>query len=165
MCRGVVLAATSATWVIAAHGIGYGSMPDTVLTLLLAAGVAAVGIALAGKQYSLSRVVAVLGAAELAAFLLVSFDPDGIDMAALDDLAMIGAHATAVVVTALLLVGADAALFALVCAVRRLLPILVAPAPNASEVDRPRPTIASDCRFTAALLCRSNARRGPPVAA
>ncbi|HEX5120184.1 MAG TPA: hypothetical protein VFW65_33785 [Pseudonocardiaceae bacterium] len=102
-------------------------------TLLLACGVGAIGIALAGRQYSLGAVVAVLGAAQL--------------------------------VTSLLLVKADTALFALARAVRRLLPTLAAPAPIVVAGCCPRPTAAPRGQVTAMSLCRNNARRGPQVAA
>jgi hypothetical protein len=168
VCRGVVLAAASATLAIAAHGIAGGGTADPVPTLLLAFGVSAIGIALAGRQYSLGAVLAVLGAAQLVTHLLLAADMT--DMARMtastpDGLAMIGAHAVAVLITSVLLVKADTALFALARALRGLVPVLVAPAPIVVARHSPRPTAEPLGRLVATSLCRGNARRGPPVAA
>jgi hypothetical protein len=166
-----MLAASSATLAIVAHGVAGGGLPDTALTLLLVFIVSAVGIAVAGRRYSLGAVAAVLGAVQLITHLLLSFDSTGIDgmagmnVATVGGLAMVGTHVLAVAITSVLLVQADAVLFTLARAVRRLLPILVAPAPIIAEAPRPRPAVASRDHLAAVLLCRINARRGPPVAA
>lgn len=168
VCRGLALAAVSATLAVAAHGIAGGGMPGIVPTLLLSFGVSATGIALASKRYSLGTVVALLGVTQLVTHLLLSVESTGMSGMGpemFNGVAMLGAHAAAVLVTSLLFVWADALLFALARTLRRLLPIVVGPAPVAPGPHRPRPTTAPRNQCTAVSLCRINARRGPPVAA
>ncbi|HEY1573288.1 MAG TPA: hypothetical protein VGG05_18240 [Pseudonocardiaceae bacterium] len=169
VCRGVMLAVASSTLAIAAHGVAGGGLPDTALTLLLVFGVSAVGIAVAGKRYSLGAVAGVLGTVQLVTHLLLSFDSTGMDgmagmnMATAGGLAMVGAHAVAVVLTSVLVVRADAVLFALARSARRMLPMLVAHAPVIAHARCPRPAAAPRRDLAAVALCRINARRGPPV--
>lgn len=168
VCRGVVLAAASAALAVAAHGIAGGGMPGMVPTLLLSFGVSATGIGLANRRYSLGVVVVLLGVTQLVTHLLLSVDSSGMSGMSpetFNGLTMLGAHAAAVLVTSLLLVWADTLLFALARTLRRLLPIVVAPAPIAVARQRPRLSAASRGHVTAVSLCRINARRGPPVVA
>lgn len=168
VCRGVVLAVASTVLTIAAHGMAGGGLPSTVPTVLLSVGVSGTGMALATRRYSLGAVLGVLGVTALITHLLLSVesnDMSGMNPATSNGLTMLGAHAAAVLTTALLLVWADTLLFALAKAVRRLLPTLVTPAPITTRPRCPRPTTAPRGPFTTVSLCRSNARRGPPVAA
>ncbi len=173
--RGVVLAVTSAALAVAAHRIAGGGVPDAVSTMLLTLGVAIVGVALASKRRSTGAILIVLGAAQLAMHLLLSFDTTtmpGMGMSGMTpagppfgSVAMMSAHAVAALVTAILLAKADAALFAVAEALARLLPtILIAP-PVPTGPARLRPSVAPRVRSTAVSLRRDNARRGPPVAA
>lgn len=168
VCRGVGLAAASAALAIAAHGIAGGGMPGTVPTLLLSLGVSATGIALASKRYSLGSVIVLLGVTQLVTHLLLSVestDMSGMSPETFNGLAMLGAHATAVLITSFLVVWADTLLFALAGAMHRLLPITVGPPRISTESRCPRLTAAPRGHVTAVSLCRINARRGPPVAA
>jgi hypothetical protein len=168
VCRGAGLAVVSAVLAIAAHGVAGGGLPGTVPTLLLSLVVSATGIALASKRYSLGSVTVLLGVTQLVTHLLLSVDSTGMSgMSAetFNGLDMLGAHAAAVLVTSVLVVRADALLFALAGALRRLVPMLLVPAPVAVETRCPRPTAAPRDHVAAVSLCRINARRGPPVAA
>lgn len=169
MCRGVLLAGTSAALAIAAHAVAGGGLPDTGLTVLLTAGVAAVGVALADRRRSTWTLLAVLGAAQLATHVLLTVDMSGMAGMAAEGLefngtTMLIAHMVAVTVSALLLARVDDAVFLAASVFARLLPtVLVPPEPTTPPAVRPVgvPVVPP----AAVLLCRGNARRGPPVAA
>ncbi len=169
-CRGGVLAVTSATLAVAAHAVAGGGLPDAGVTALLTIGVAAVGVALADRRRSIGAIIAVLGAAQLATHVLLSFAEMGMagDMGMVGHgytLPMLGAHAVAVLLSAWLLVRADDALFLAASVLARLLPRLLS-LPGVPEAPQhPRPAVPGQDRSTTVLLRRSNARRGPPVAA
>lgn len=167
-----MLAAVSATLAIAAHALGGGGLPATGLTLVLTAGVAGIGVAIADRRRSTGTILAVLGAAQLVTHVLLSFN--AMHMAGntvvlaprqTDSAAMLGAHTIAVLLSAVLLAKADAALFLIIAVLAMLLPSLLTapPVPAAPAGARPR-AIPQD-RSTAVLLRRSHARRGPPVTA
>jgi hypothetical protein len=171
VCRGVVLAGTSAALAIAAHAVALGGLPDAGLTLLCMAVVAAAGMVLAGRRRSIWAILAVLGAAQLVMHVLMSLDMT--DMAGMagsglpyNGATMLLAHTVAVVVTAAMLFHADDAMFFVASVIARLVPtIVIAPPPAPGVPARLRPARAPVVRAAAALLCRANARRGPPVVA
>lgn len=168
MCRGVVLAVTSAALAIAAHAVGGGDLPGTGLTVLLTVGVAAVGIAMADRRCSGVSILVVLGVAQLATHLLLSFESMDMYMNSgagphVDGSTMLAAHAVAVPLTALLLTKADAALFLVAAVLARLLPTMLAIPPVPEAPARPLPRLRPVDRVATVLLCRSNARRGPPA--
>jgi hypothetical protein len=169
VCRGVVLAVTSATLAIAAHRLAGGGLPDTGLTIVLTFGVAGIGVTMASKQRSVWAILAVLGVAQLATHLLLSVET--MDMPGMGPgmmpygTSMIVTHVVAVLVTAALLTNADAAVFAVAAALARLLPVLVSAPPVPTAPTRPPPRVAPLLLPTSVLLCRANARRGPPVGA
>ena len=168
VCRGVVLAVTSAALAIAAHAVGGGEVSGTGLTVLLTVGVAAVGIAMADRRCSTVAILAVLGSAQLATHVLLSFEsmdmhPNQGPGPHVDGTLMLGAHAVAVLLTAGLLARADAVVFLVAAALARLAPPLVTPPPVARPPARPLPRVRPRDLLTAVLLCRSNARRGPPA--
>ncbi len=138
--------------------------------MLLTLGIAVIGVVMASGRRSTGAILAVLGADQLAMHALLSLDTMdmsamGMDVASLDGVTMIGTHAVAVPITAVLLAKADAAVFMVAAALARLLPtVLVAP-PVLTAPALLRPSVAPRIRATAVLLCRDNARRGPPVAA
>jgi hypothetical protein len=170
VCRGVALAVTSATLAIAAHRLaGGGDPPDTGLTIVLAFGVAGIGVTMAGKQRSVWAILAVLGVAQLATHVLLSvntMDMPGMGPAGMQyTTGMFGAHAIAVLVTAAVLTKADAAVFAASAALARLLPTLLSAPPVPGAPVRPLPRVAPLVRPVSVLLCRENGRRGPPVRA
>ncbi|HVV17997.1 MAG TPA: hypothetical protein VHF06_01085 [Pseudonocardiaceae bacterium] len=162
--RGSVLAVTSAALAVVAHAVSGGMAPDTGLTALLTVGVAAVGVALADRRRSTGAILTVLAGAQLAMHVLLSVGSMGMPTH-VNDLVMLGAHAGAVLVSALLLARADDAVFLLACVLAMLLPVLVAvpPAPSAPVRVRHRRTERVD-RRAAVLLRRACARRGPPLA-
>jgi hypothetical protein len=175
VCRGVVLAVTSAALAVAAHAVAGGGVPDAVSTVLLTIGVAVIGVAMASRRRSTGAILIVLGAAQLAMHLLLSFDTTtmpGMGMQVTGQagppfggIAMLSAHALAAVLTAFLLAKADAAVFAVAAALARLLPTLLAAPPVTAGPARLRPGAAPRASSTAVSLWRDNARRGPPVAA
>jgi hypothetical protein len=173
--RGSALAITSATLTVAAHTVAGGMPPDTGLTVLLTLGVAAVGVALAGRRRSPGAILAVLGAAQLASHVLLSFG-DSVGAMSAGDLrmvapvtgtAMLGAHVLAVLLSAALLAGAETAVFVVAGVLAMLLPRLLTapPVPSAPPDAGARRFMLAQDRYTAVLLRRSHARRGPPVTA
>lgn len=161
--RGVVLSVTSAALAIAAHTIGGGTAPDPGLTLLLTVGMAAVGVALAGRRRGFGVILPVLGAAQLATHELLGLT-DGMSASMVDPLMMTAAHAVAVVLTALLLAHADAVIFRAAAALSRLLPVSWTDPRVADRVSVPR-CADSPARPLAVLLALTSPRRGPPVCA
>lgn len=169
MWRGVVLAVTSAMLAVAAHAVAGGGLPDPGLTAMLTIGVAAIGVALARHRRSIGFILTVLGAAQLTTHVLLSYAETGLTGMHMVShgysLPMLGAHAVAVLISAWLLARADDAIFLVASALDRLLPRLLSP-PVVPETPRhPSPAPAGQDRSTTVLLRRSNARRGPPVAA
>lgn len=160
--RGAVLAVTSAALAVAAHTAGGGMPPDTGLTVLLTLGVGAVGVALAGRRRSTGAILAVLAAAQLATHVILALGEMGMPSHE-NELVMPAAHALAVLASAVLLGHADDAVFlAAAVLAMLLLPVLLAlPAPDLPARIRPRPRPRN--RQVTVLLCRSHARRGPPV--
>jgi hypothetical protein len=159
--RGAVLAVTSAALAVAAHTAGGGMPPDTGLTVLLTLGVGAVGVALAGRRRSTGAILAVLAAAQLATHVILALGETGMPSHE-NELVMLAAHALAVLVSAVLLGHADDAVFLVAAVLAMLLPVLLAlPAPDLPARIRPRPRPRN--RQVTVLLCRSHARRGPPV--
>jgi hypothetical protein len=168
-----VLAITSAALAVVAHTIAGGMLPDTGLTVLLTVGVAAVGIAMADRRRSPGAILAVLGAAQLASHVLLSFGDDvgamhmttAAVLPSMNGLAMLGAHVIAVLVSAALLAGADTAVFLVVAVLAMLLPRLLTAPPVPSGPTATRRVVLAQDRCVAVLLRRSHARRGPPVTA
>lgn len=169
VCRGVVLAGTSAALAVAAHAVAGGGLPSGVPITVVTAGVAGAGIALAGRRRSGWAILGVLSAAQLAAHVLLSIDMAG--MAGMDGtnprfngIAMVLAHAVAGAATAVALFHADEAMFFAAATFARLVPaVLLAPPPVPSAPPTLWPAAAPVVRPPAVLLCRANARRGPPV--
>jgi hypothetical protein len=167
-----MLAVTSAVLAVGAHAAAGGGLPSTGLTALLTVGVAAAGIAMAGRRRSTLAILAVLGAAQLATHVLLSVQTLAADQVMamhgmpFDGGSMIGAHVVAVLVSAGLLAKADAAVFAIAAVLAMVLPTVlrVPPVPEAPPGPRPFPTPV-DRTTIRILLRRSNARRGPPVTA
>lgn len=173
-CRGIVLAGTSGALAVAAHAMAGGGLPDTGLIVLLTGAAAGAGIALADRRSSLWAILGVLGAAQLAMHVLLTLSMAGTaGMAGMGDeglrfngITMLCTHAVAVAVSALLLFHADEALFFAAATFARLVPVaLVAPPPVPAAPPRSRPAVVPVVRPPAVLLCRANARRGPPLVA
>jgi hypothetical protein len=166
-----MLAVVSATLAVAAHALGGGGLPATGLTVVLTVGGAGIGVAIADRRRSTGTILAVLGAAQLVTHVLLSFNPmhmagntvmaDG--SARADSPAMLGAHAIAVLVSAVLLAKADAAIFLVTAVLAMLAPSLLTAPPVPSAPSGARPRALPQDRSTAVSLRRSHARRGPPV--
>lgn len=158
--RGALLAVSSTTLAVTAHGVAGGGWPETLpvlpLSLLLAYG----GIALAERWRSRWTVVGALAATELAQHVLLSVIHGG-SMFATG--LMTAAHFVSLLLTAVLLAKADAAVVAVAAAVRRLLPVL----PSFAFPDRLSALVPVwlVSHVLDVLLRRSHGRRGPPVLA
>lgn len=169
--RGWLLASCSAALAIAAHGTAGGELSDAALTVLLTAVLAWGGCALARRGGLLTIVVA-LGATQLAQHLLLteiagSTHDHAPVLPAANGWLMVAAHALATLLTALLLLRADAALAAIGAAVGWLVGRLqtLRPAPPASARSHAaRPNVpARPGELLEVLLRRVSPRRGPPV--
>jgi hypothetical protein len=161
--RGGLLAVTSASLAVAAHAVAGGGLPDTGLTLLLTAGVGAAGVALADRRRGPLAILLALAASHLGMHLVLALAMPGEPL--VPGGSMLLAHLAGVAVAGLLLTRAEAAIFAVLAAVARLLPRPphrplppVDPAPL-------RPAAPPADRALAVLLTRARPRRGPPLRA
>lgn len=166
VARGLLLAVTSASLSVAAHGAAGGSLVEFTPALPLVLLIAGAATALADRYRSPLAILAALGAAQLAQHQLLDLmrhhhAPTG--GVGFDAVQMTAAHVLAVLGTGLVLAKADAALVSLVDAVSRLLPRTSAPGPVelAPRVTACRP--APGAPLIELLLRSVNGRRGPPV--
>ncbi|WP_249227283.1 hypothetical protein [Kutzneria sp. CA-103260] len=159
LLRGAMLAVSSTTLAITAHGVAGGGWPETLPVLPLSLLIALAGTALADRWRSGWTIIGALGMAELAQHVLLSVMHGD---AVLGSGLMTCAHLVALLLTAVLLAKADAAIVAVAGAVRRLLPRVPSfPHPDralvAPVVFRPADHVLD------VLFRRSLGRRGPPV--
>jgi hypothetical protein len=156
--RGALLAVSSTTLAVTAHGVAGGGWPEMLPVLPLSVLLAYVGVSLAERWRSRWTVVGVLAATELAQHVLLSvihggsMFPPGL---------MTAAHLVSLLLTAVLVAKADAAVVAVAAAVRRFLPVL----PSFAFPDRlsaPVP-VWPVSHVLDVLLRRSQCRRGPPI--
>jgi len=165
--RGTVLALTSATLAVIAHVIGGGMAPDTGLTVLLTAGVAAGGVALADRRRGGLAILAALGTSHLAIHLLLTLSARTMgDMAMgapIDGRLMLAAHCVAILLAAGLLTKAEVAIFALAELLAMLLPRRVAALPVRLAPQAAPPSADHADQVMLVLLRRACSRRGPPV--
>ncbi|HEV7647591.1 MAG TPA: hypothetical protein VGP26_05460 [Actinophytocola sp.] len=167
--RGWLLAFCSAALAIAAHGTAGGELSDAALTLLLTAVLAWGGAALA-RRGGLLTVTAALGTTQLAQHVLLT------EVAAhghermpppVNGWVMLAAHAVATLLTALLLLRADAAIATIRAAVAWLVGRLQAlcPAPPDGTATQTAHTSvpARPGVLLEVLLRQVSPRRGPPV--
>jgi hypothetical protein len=166
VARGLLLAVTSASLGVAAHGAAGGSLVEFTPALPLVLLIALAATALADRRRSPPAILGALGAAQFAQHELLGLmhhhhgSTGGFGF---DPVQMTTAHALAALGTGLVLVKADDALVSLVDVVSRLLPRTLTPGP---VLVAPRTTA---CRAAAGpalieLLLKSvNGRRGPPV--
>lgn len=166
IARGVLLAVTSAALSVAAHGAAGGSLGEFTPALPLTVLIAGAATALADRRRRPLVILAALGSGQFAQHELLGLVHHHHASSAglgFDAVQMTTAHVLAALCTGLLLIKADAALFALVSAVSRLLPQSLTPAPVqlAPRLRARRPAAG---RVLMELLLRSvNGRRGPPV--
>jgi hypothetical protein len=165
VARGLLLAVTSASLSVAAHGAAGGSLVEFTPVLPLVLLIAGAATALADRYRSPLAILAALGAAQLAQHQLLDLMHHHAPTGGLgfDAVQMTAAHVLAVLGTGLVLVKADAALVSLVNAVSRLLPRTSAPGPVElpPRVTARRP--APGAPLIELLLRSVNGRRGPPV--
>lgn len=164
LVRGGVLAVCSTALAVAAHTAGGGGQPNVGLAVLLMALLAAAGAALARRRRHLPGILGVLAVTQVVLhFLLAVADVHATagDSALWPGWRMLAAHATAVLVTALVLSKAEAAVFLVAAALARLVPRPLVLAPPESPRD---PLIVAEPvdREARVLLRRVCPRRGPP---
>lgn len=163
--RGSVLAITSAALAVLAHVLGGGMPPSTGLTLLLTAGVAAGGVALADRQRGGFAILVALGTSHLAIHLLLTLGTPAMDMGSpINAQVMPVAHVLAVLLAAALLSRAERAIYALAEQLAMVLPrwivlfhVAPEPPPAPRRVEEPAEKVMR------VLLRRACSRRGPPV--
>jgi hypothetical protein len=163
--RGSVLAVTSAALAVLAHVLGGGMPPATGLTLLLTAGVAAGGVALADRQRGGFAILAALGLSHLAIHLLLTLGTPAMDMGSpINAHVMLVAHVLAILLAAALLTRAERAIYALAEQLAMLLPRWIAVFFASPELP-PAPPRAPEPAEKAmrVLLRRACSRRGPPA--
>jgi len=160
--RGSVLAVTSALLAGTAHVAAGAPAPGGTLTVLLTVGVAAAGTALADRRRGPVALLAAVGTTQVLMHLLLHGNHS--HAAPVPPATMVTAHAVAVVVTALLLARAEAAVFAVAAAWRRIVAAvpLRLPLPPRRRAGQPvvPAEVPTPLRLLLATLLR---RRGPPV--
>ncbi|HWM04719.1 MAG TPA: hypothetical protein VNP92_20470 [Actinophytocola sp.] len=169
--RGWLLASCSAALAIAAHASAGGNLSDSALTVLLTAVLAWGGTALA-RRGGLVVLVGVLGATQLAQHLLLteiagSTHGHSLTPPPVDGWLMFATHAVATLLSALLVLRADAALGAVHAAVAWMVGRLQALCPARPEAATAnlvaRSVPARPGVLLEVLLRQVSARRGPPA--
>lgn len=165
--RGCALALLCALLTAAGHTAGGGSLPHLALLIVLMPLLGAALVALADRTTGPVGVVAVLAAGQLALHhLMVLLHPvQQSGPAVFDTAGMVVMHAVATAVVAVAVRHADAAVAAVVAALRRVLPRR----PVLPVADRPLtvpvPAAPAAGRRLAGALAAAHVRRGPPVGA
>jgi hypothetical protein len=169
--RGGLLAVCSAALAIAAHAMAGGGVADTALTVPIAVLLAWGGAALADRRHELLALLGVLAVTQAVIHLMLTttahrHTDQHAPPPAVDGTVMLVAHATATILTAVLLTRVSSALAVVSSAVERLLGSLRAPrgapVPVAAGTTPARSVAAGPGRLLEVLLRRSCARRGPP---
>jgi hypothetical protein len=167
VARGALLAGSSAALAVSAHVLADGGLPDAPLTVLLTVLIGWTATALAAKTTGILGTVAVLGAGQLLMHLVLSTlmvhsAPRGGE--AMPGSAMAATHTGATIVTALLVVRAEAMLRAAASAMRLLLPkIFRALSVPAAAVQPTLVLPAGAGRLLDVLFRGLHGRRGPPL--
>lgn len=162
--RGVLLAATSATLSVTAHGTAGGGLPHPATTLVVASLIGWVATATAHRARGIRGILLVLGSGQLAAHvLLTTLSGHGGEGAA-----MFAAHTLATVATACVLAHAEALLAGVTTGVRAVLPVAAwrwrpYRRPQLVAVRTPLPLPDAATTFADVLLRRVHGRRGPPT--
>jgi len=165
--RGTLLAVSAGALSVTAHRLADGGLPDPAMTVLLTGLFGWTAAALARKARGPVATITLLGAAQLVMHLLLTTlagHHDAYATTSTTGFGMIAAHATATVLTALLLAGADTMLLTVLAVLRAILPRLLTPLPVPSaapalvpaRLDGPDHLVGIDLR-------RIRGRRGPPV--
>ncbi|MCP3799548.1 hypothetical protein NLX83_09800 [Allokutzneria sp. A3M-2-11 16] len=161
--RGCLLATTSAALATLGHALAGGSVPDTALTVLLTVLIATVAISFADRRRGPLAILATLGTAQLTTHLLLSALTLHDHGAVTDTWAMFAAHAAATLATALLLGGAESAIFGMAAALGAVLPRRCPRPPVFAPLLAVLPARSGLITSLDVLLRRAHARRGPPL--
>jgi hypothetical protein len=163
--RGALLAALATLLTATGHVVAGGTLQDLSPFAVLVPLLATVLITLAERCRGIVATLVALGAGQICLhYLLVVLSAHAGAQATYSTTSMVAAHAVATLVTAAVVAHADAAVTALVTAVRRILPRrLRLPAVDVPLPARPVPD--ADVPLLASVgLTAAHARRGPPIA-
>jgi hypothetical protein len=165
LLRGALLAALATLLTATGHVVAGGTLTDLTPFAVLVPLLATVFITLAERCRGTVAMLAALGAGQVCLhylLVLLTAHDHGPAHAAVPAGPMIAGHAVATLVTAAVVARADAAVTALVTAVRRILPRrLRLPAVHVPLPTRPVPD--ADVPLLASVaLTAAHARRGPP---
>jgi len=168
LLRGAGLAVCCASLGIAGHALAGGGPPAPAPVLLGALVIAGAGVALADRQRGLPAILVTVAGTQLAMHVLLDafgHGPHGSPASGGGATLMVGAHATAALVTAVLLAGAERAVYAVGAVLDwllRTLPArpLVVPGPRSFTS---LPAGGSLPGLVGQLVVRLHGRRGPPV--
>lgn len=105
--RSAIAAAATIALACVAHAAGDGSLPSVAVLLPVTAAVVVVARSLADRRLPRHTILALLGSAQILIHLMGSYVGGAHEHAAAEPALMIGMHAAATVVTALLLAHAD----------------------------------------------------------
>jgi hypothetical protein len=166
VARGLLLAVTSASLSVAAHGAAGGSLSEFTPVLPLVLLIAGAATALADRHRGPLTIIAALGVAQFAQHELLDLmhhhQATGTGLG-FDTAQMTTAHVVAALLTGLVLAKADSALVSLVDAVSRLLPRTLTPGPVRFTPPSAAIRAAAGPQLIELLLRIVNGRRGPPV--
>jgi hypothetical protein len=165
--RGALLAGSSAALAVSAHVLADGGLPDAPLTLLLTVLIGWTASALAAKTTGILGTVAVLGAGQLLMHLVLStlmVHPASHVGEAMPGGVMAATHTGATIVTALLVVRAEAMLRAAANAMRLLLPKISRALSVPAAAAQPTLVLPAGAeRLLDVLFRHLHGRRGPPI--
>ncbi|RSM38732.1 hypothetical protein DMA12_32085 [Amycolatopsis balhimycina DSM 5908] len=164
-----MLAVSAGALSVTAHRLADGGLPDPAMTVLLTGLFGWTATALARKARGPLATITLLGAAQLVMHLLLTtlagHHAHDMDAApGTTGLGMIAAHASATVLTALLLSRADTMLLTVLAVLRAILPRLLTPLPVPSAAATLVPArVHGPDHLVGVDLRRIRGRRGPPV--
>ncbi|OLR95608.1 hypothetical protein BJP25_00210 [Actinokineospora bangkokensis] len=153
---------------VAAHGTAGGGVPDTAVTAVMTALVGWAGTAVADRRGGVLATLAVLAVSQAGLHVLLTYiaddHPGQEPSAVLPTPLMLGLHALATLLAAVLLTRAGVAFTAIATAVLRWVGVLVVVLGAGSTAPRPLPVVEWDPdRTVLGVLRRSLGRRGPPL--
>lgn len=168
--RGAGLACCSAALTVAAHAAAAGpvaGLPSPGLTVVLTVLLAGAGVALADRRRGFPAILAAVGGSQLALHVLLAGLGHGHGgSGGTSSLAMLLPHAVAALLTAVLLTGAEDAVFAVAAVLRWLLSAVAAvvpPLPRLCCWPLCVPVLSTSASsLLDVLLRRVHGRRGPP---
>lgn len=167
--RGCLLALSSTSLAIAAHGVAGGGMPDTALTIPLTALIAWGAAALGPWRHGLVPLTGVLGVIQITLHTLLSENPNHHQhgQPQINGWAMFAGHALATLITALLLAKASTALTLVSAALAWLRAglhaLLATPVAAPATIGLASAEPARPGQLLEVLFRRVRARRGPPA--